>query len=56
MGYSFEGKKGVKITNAFQRIWDEFNREPNKICVDKGSEFYRKPMKSWLQGNNMETY
>ena len=25
---------------AFQKIWDKSTRKPNKIWVDKGSEFY----------------
>ena len=33
-------KKGITITNGFQKILKEFNRKPNKIWVDKGSEFY----------------
>ena len=33
-------KKGVTITNAFQKILKKFNRKPNKLWVDKGSEFY----------------
>ena len=33
-------KKGVTITNAFQKLLKKFNRKPNKIWVDKGSEFY----------------
>ena len=33
-------KKGVSIVNAFQKILDDSNRKPNKIWVDKGSEFY----------------
>ena len=32
-------KKGITITNAFQKILKESNRKPNKIWVDKGSEF-----------------
>ena len=39
-------KKGITITNAFQKILKESNRKPNKIWVDKGSEFYNKSMKS----------
>ena len=38
-------KKGNTITNAFQQILDESNRIPNKIWVDKGSEFYIRSMK-----------
>ena len=33
-------KKGVSIVNAFQIILKEFNCKPNRIWVDKGSEFY----------------
>ena len=33
-------KKGVSIVNAFQKVLKESNRKPNKIWVDKGSEFY----------------
>ena len=42
------------ITNAFQKILDESNRKPNKIWVDKGSEFYNRSMKSWLAKNDIE--
>ena len=38
-------KKGIMITNAFQKILDKSNRKPNKIWVDKGSEFYNRSMK-----------
>ena len=34
-------KKGVSIVNAFQKILKESNRKPNKIWIDKGSEFYQ---------------
>ena len=30
------------------------NRKPNKIWVDKGSEFNNRSMKSWLQKNDIE--
>ena len=39
-------KKGITITNAFQKIVDESNRKPNKIWIDKGSEIYTASMKS----------
>ena len=42
-------KKGTTITNAFQNFLDESNRKLNKIWVDKGSEFYNRSMKSWLE-------
>ena len=46
-------KKGVSIANAFQKALDKSNRKPNKIWVDRGSEFYNRSMKSWLQHNDM---
>ena len=38
-------KKGVSIVDAFQKILDDSNRKPNKILVDKGSEFYNNSFK-----------
>ena len=32
-------KEGISIVNAFQIILKESNPKPNKIWVDKGSEF-----------------
>ena len=49
-------KKGVTITNAFQKVLDKSYRKPNKIWVDKGSEFYNRSMKSWLEKNNIKMY
>ena len=42
-----KNKKGVTITNAFQKNLDESNRKPNKIWEDKDSIFYNRSMKSW---------
>ena len=42
-------KKSTGINNAFQKNLNESNRKPNKIWVDKGSEFYNRSMKSFLQ-------
>ena len=44
------------ITNAFQKILDKSNRKTNKIWVDKGSGFYNRTMKSWLEKNCIEIY
>ena len=49
-------KKGITITNTFQKILKESNRKPNKILVDKGSKFYNRSMKSWLEKNDLEMY
>ena len=38
-------KRDVIIINAFQNILNSSKRKPNKICVDKGSEFYNRSMK-----------
>ena len=44
-----KNKKGTAITNAFQKIVNESNQKPNKIWLDKGSQFYNRSMKSWLE-------
>ena len=51
-------KKGIAITNVFQKILDESNRKPNKIRKDKAGEFYNKSMTSWLEKkcNTIEVY
>ena len=49
---SLKDKKGISIVNVFQNILKESDRskanskgrKPNKVWVDKGSEFYK-----WLQ-------
>ena len=33
-------KKVITITKAFQKVLNESNHKPNKICEDKSSEFY----------------
>ena len=47
-------KKGITTANAFQKILVESNHQPNKMWVFKGSEFYNRSMKSWLQDNHIE--
>ena len=47
-------KKG--ITNAFQKTLKESNRKPNKIWLHKGSEFYNRSIKLWLEVNAIELY
>ena len=49
-------KKGITITNAFQKILKESNWKPSNIWVDKGSEFYNSSMKSWSEKNYIEMY
>ena len=52
----FKDKKGITITNVFQKTLNESNRKPNKMRVDKGSEFYNIPTKPWLEKNGIEMY
>ena len=49
-------KKGVSISDAFQKILDDSNRKPNKIWIVKGSKFYNNPFKKWLKDNDIEMY
>ena len=49
-----KSEKIVITTKVFHEILDDYRRKPNKICVDKGSRFYNRSMKSFLQNNNIE--
>ena len=49
-------KKGISIVNAFQSILNKSKRKPNRIWVDKGSEFYNASFKKWLQDNDIVMY
>ena len=53
---SLKDKKGVSIVNAFQKILDDSTRKPNKIWVDKGSEFYNSFFKKRLKDNDIEMH
>ena len=47
---------GISIVNAFKKILKESNRRPNKIWVNKRSEFYNNSFKKWLKDNDIEMY
>ena len=49
-------KKGISIVNGFQKILNDSKRKPNKIWVDKGSEFYNNSFKKWLKDNDIEMH
>ena len=60
-------KKGISIVKAFQIILKQSNSKrakgtsaqhvkPNKIWVDKGSEFYNAYFKKWLRDNDIVMY
>ena len=48
--FPLKDKKDITITNAFQKILYESRR------INKGSEFYNRPLKSWLEKNHIEMY
>ena len=49
-------KKGISIVKAFQIILKQSNRKPNKIWVDKPSEFYNVYFRKWLRDNDIVMY
>ena len=49
-------KKGISIVNAFQKILDKSAQKPNKIWIDKGSEFYNNSFKKCLKDNDIAMY
>ena len=49
-------KKGISIVKAFQSILKQSNGKPNKIWVNKGSEFYNAYFKKWLRDNDLAMY
>ena len=46
----------VGIVDAFQKILKKSDTKPNKIWVDKGSEFYNNSFKKWFKDNDIEIY
>ena len=49
-------KKGISIVKTLQIILKQSNRKPNKIWVDKGSEFHNAYFKKWLRDNDIIMY
>ena len=49
-------KKAITMSNAFQKFLEDSNRKPNKIWVDKRSEFCNRSMNWWLQDNYIKMY
>ena len=61
--YPIKDKKGASIVKAFKKLISEGSeaeskgrRNPNKIWVDQGSEFYNKSFEDFLKINNIEIY
>ena len=51
-----ENKKGISVTNGFNKMIKQSNRKPNKIWVDQGREFYNNVFKKWLSDNDIIMY
>ena len=49
-------KKGASVVKGFEKIVSKSGRQPNKIWVDQGSEFYNKTFKNWLKDEEREMY
>ena len=49
-------KKGITIITAFQKVLNKSVCKSHQRWKDKGSEFYNRLMKSWLQDNDIEMY
>ena len=47
---------GISIVDAFQKILDKSGGKPNKILVDKGSEFYNNSFIKWLKDKDIEVF
>ena len=48
-------KTGPEVTKAFQNLWKP-QTPPQKLWMDKGKEFYNRPMKDLLDKNNVQLY
>ena len=51
-----KNKSALTVLNAMKSIVHKSHRKPQRIWVDKGSEFYNKNFKEWVKDNNMIMY
>ena len=51
-----KNKSAATILNALKSVIEKSGRRPDKIWVDKGSEFYNKDFKNWAKSNNITIY
>ena len=54
--FPLRDKKDVIITNAFKVILNSSKKNPHKICVSQGSEFYDRSFKKLLEDTDMKIY
>ena len=53
---SLKDKKGISVTNGFNKIIKQSRTKRNKIWVDQGSQFYNHVFKKWLSDNDIIMY
>ena len=46
-------KIGATTVNAFQSIFNDSKRNPNKVWVDQGNKFYNMSYETWLDDNDI---
>lgn len=49
-------KTGDTVLKAFQKIFQESKRKPQRLWVDQGKEFVNKEMAKWLESNKIIIY
>ena len=49
-------KKPKAVLNAFNETAKKSKRQPNKLWVDQGREFYNNPMQKWSGDNDVFMY
>ena len=49
-------KMALQLLMLFKKILDESNHKPKNLWIDKGSEFYDRSIKSFLQNNDIKMY
>ena len=57
MGYSFKRQKMYYNYQGFSRDFKWIKpQSKKKICADKGTQFYNRSIKSWLQDNDRNLF
>ena len=54
--FPLQDKEGKSIADCFHYLAKEYNLHPNKLFVDKGSEFYNKYMNYYCKKYDVEMY
>ena len=52
--FPLKDKKCITIVNAFEKVLDTSDHKPNKIWVDKGSQFYNSSFKKWSKEKDIK--